>query len=197
MFDTQRVQCVIDLLQSVSASASALVHHTNPKPKIPSIQTLFQLPSQTANLQFNSNSTQVRTSPSFLFPFFCFLSLKKQKNKIVSLLFHASFSKPQIRCSIWSVRLSRICRKETILCFQSFGLFSVVFVKFLGNQTGGFFVLDARILLKLSKPLKFRVYYFIISFLLYFQNQKKAKNPIYEAHQLQLCVCVNFVISHL
>lgn len=78
MFDTQRVQCVIDLLQSVSASASALVHHTNPKPKIPSIQTLFQLPSQTANLQFNSNSTQVRTSPSFLFPFFCFLSLKKQ-----------------------------------------------------------------------------------------------------------------------
>ena len=106
MFGTQRVQCVIDLLQSalgfpflshlpvglalkprlsLSASASASVHHTNPKPKIPSIQTLFQLLSQRdrererPNLQFNSNSTQVRTSPSFLFSIFLFPQFKKTK----------------------------------------------------------------------------------------------------------------------
>ena len=103
------MQCVIDLLQSAlgfpflshlpvglalkprlslsaSASASASVYHTNPKPKIPSIQTLLQLLSQRDRERgrdriFNSIPIPPRYVPVLHFSsqFFCFLSLKKKK----------------------------------------------------------------------------------------------------------------------
>ena len=106
------MQCVIDLLQSalgfpflshlpvglalkprLSLSASASVHHTNPKPKIPSIQTLFQLLSQRDRERERETESSIQfqfhlgTYQSFisLLNFFVSLVLKKKKNCFTSI----------------------------------------------------------------------------------------------------------------